>query len=107
MTERVKPGMAAVCRHLRGPLRQAEVCHEIASETRVEINGLWAARNGPVKARPGKRATAAREARIDALKWALGIALGLRPAGRRDGVDAFLEDFRQERLARTETLRRR
>lgn len=98
MTERPQPGMEAVIRHLRGSLVREGVCYEIAREVRAEINGLWAAQNGPVSGRPGKKEVARWEARIDGIKWALGIALGIPLADLRGEVDLFLEEFKSERL---------
>jgi hypothetical protein len=81
-----KPGMQTVRKWLSasptaGP---EEICHLMASEIRGEINGMWAAMNGQVSARPGKREITRREARLDGMKWMLALALGIpSAAGRR------------------------
>lgn len=94
-----KPGMAAVYRALVAPLDQAQVCYWIAVELRAEINGLWASQHGAVSGRPGKREIDRREARIEGMKWALALALGVGATGGwQEKVNAFLDDFRQERL---------
>lgn len=93
-------GMEMVRRYLDrtvSPTSEA-ACHRIAVELRAEINGLQASMNGTVSARPGKRIQAYKETRIEGMKWALALALGLPPAGYQEAVNAFLEDFRQERL---------
>jgi hypothetical protein len=76
-----------------------EICHLMASEIRGEINGMWAAMNGQVSARPGKREITRREARLDGMKWMLALALGIPLGGWQEAVDAFLEEFKAERLA--------
>jgi hypothetical protein len=83
-----------------------EACYRIAIELRGEINGLWAAMNGAVTARPGKKEQARREAVIYGMKRALMLALGL-PLGPVDGVDAFLEEFRQDRIDASRSARQR
>ena len=95
-----KPGMQTVRRHLDEDVEYAEdSCHRIATELRGEINGLAATLDGPVSYRPGKTEIRRREARIDGMKFALALALGLPLAGYQEAVDAFLEEFRDERLA--------
>lgn len=100
MSGREEPGMATVRewlgRHPDRALRDA--CYRMAVEIRSEINGLWAAMNGQVSARPGKREVARREARIDGMKWMLAHALGFPLSGWQDEVELFLEEFRAERL---------
>lgn len=75
------------------------LCHEMATEIRAEINSLWAAKNGATTNRPGKHETARREARIDGMKWMLGLVMGIPLGDRWDVVDKFLEAFREERLS--------
>lgn len=89
-----------------GVQSQSETVWRIASELRGEINGLWAAMNGAVTARPGKREQARREAVIYGMKRALMAALGL-PLGPVDTVEEFLEEFKQERLEAGRVARRR
>lgn len=103
-----RPGMETVEQWLRrtGVQSQSETVWRIASELRGEINGLWAAMNGAVTARPGKREQARREAVIYGMKRALMTALGL-PPGPVDTVEEFLEEFKQERLEAGRVAHRR
>ncbi|MFE0472674.1 hypothetical protein ACFW2V_13765 [Streptomyces sp. NPDC058947] len=96
-----KPGMQTVREWLSASSTASpeEICHRMASEIRGEINGLWASMNGPVSARPGRTEVARREARIDGMKWMLALALGIPLGGWQEAVDAFLEEFKNERLA--------
>lgn len=95
-----KPGMRTVQEWLSASpsTTPGEICHRLASEIRGEINGLWAAMNGQASARPGKTEVARREARIDGMKWMLALALGVPLSGWQEAVDAFLEEFKNERL---------
>lgn len=101
MSRRAQPGMVAVLCHLErseAPLSQADICYRMTQEIRGEINGLWAALNGQVSARPGRKQQVYREARIEGMKQMLALALGMPAVGPADRVDPFLEEFRAERL---------
>ena len=99
--------MQTIRRHLDEDMEYAEdACHRIATELRAEINGLAATLDGPVSYRPGKTEIRRREARIDGMKMALALALGLAPAGYQEAVDAFLVEFRDERLAARQGARK-
>ena len=94
-----RPGMAAVRRAIRETKSQDDVVHAIAAELRGEMNGLSANDNGPVSHRIGKREREGRLAKMQGLRCALMLALGL-PLGAHDELDAFLGDFKNERLAK-------
>lgn len=97
----VKPGMVTVLRYLGdsdGPSSQGEVCYRIARELRGEINALWAQEHGSVSNRPGKKERAHKLARIEGMKWALALALGIPLGAYQDKINIFLEEFKAERL---------
>jgi hypothetical protein len=78
---------------------RAEIVFRMSQEIRGEINGLSAVQSGPVAARPGKYETQRRQARIDGMRYMLALAAGLPLASHYDVIPAFLERFREERLA--------
>lgn len=103
---KMKPGMytvrAFLTRYQNDPpsAEREEVCYDMATEIRAEINSLWKAKNGATTNRPGKHETARRQAHIDGMKWMLGLAMEI-PLGKRwEVVDIFLEAFRDERLGK-------
>lgn len=91
-------GMGAVRRAIRKTKTQEDVVYAIAAELRAEMNGLQANDNGSVSGRLRKRDRDGRVAQIAGLRRALMFALGL-PLGAHEELDAFLEDFKNERLA--------
>lgn len=96
-----RPGMRAVREFLNRTVCPSieDACYRIALELRGESNGYWAAMNGAVSARPGKKEQARREARIEAMKWSLALALGLPMSSHQEEIEKFLTAFRDERLA--------
>lgn len=91
-------GIDAILRGIERRQGQPEVCYEIARELRSEINSLHAAMFGPAVSRPRKKERDRREAHINGMKTALGLALGIPPDLHSESLDKFLDDFRQERL---------
>jgi hypothetical protein len=99
VTVKEKRGMPAVRRAIRECLTQEDVVYAIAAELRAGVNGLRANDNGSVSGRLRKRDRDAKVVAMQGLRTALMFALGL-PRGSHEELDAFLEDFKNERLAK-------
>lgn len=91
-------GAKAVLQGIERRQNQPAICYEIAGKLRSEISSLESELYGPVVSRPRKKEQERREARIDGMKTALGLALGIPLDLHLEAVDKFLEEFRQERL---------
>lgn len=105
---KVKSGMEAIhaaIGKVGTPLPQDEICHHITAEIRAELNSLWANDNGPASGRMGKKMRDAKLAKIQGMRIVLTLALGSQ-LGYPHEIDTLLEEFKQERLARSKEVNR-
>jgi hypothetical protein len=80
---------------------QSQICYDIASEIWIRINTLESDGKKPVSKRMGVKMRDRHLIEMKGLKIALRLALGITWMPDEMNVDAFLNAFQQERLARS------